>query len=135
MKWLNWETMTTKNVRPKFLNLFRIHLPITGVVSFAHRVTGALLVLSLPFVVFLFSLSLQNEQGFVRVAEILQLWWVRLFSLLILWSLLFHLLSGIRFLLLDLDIGIRLPVARVTAWLVAALAGLIALGLLYGVFL
>jgi succinate dehydrogenase / fumarate reductase cytochrome b subunit len=127
--------MTTRNVRPKFLNLFRIHLPVTGVVSFAHRVTGALLVVSLPFVVYLFGLSLQSEQGFARAGEILQCGWVRLASLLVLWALLFHLLSGVRFLLLDLDIGIRLAQARATAWSVVALALVLALVLMAGVIL
>ncbi|MGD8577481.1 MAG: succinate dehydrogenase, cytochrome b556 subunit [Thiohalophilus sp.] len=127
--------MTTKNVRPKFLNLFRIHLPVTGVVSFSHRVSGALLVLSLPVVVYLFALSLQSEQGFARVSSILELCWVRLIGLLILWALLFHLLSGLRFLLLDLDIGIGLKAARASAWSVLALALLLALILFAGAVL
>ncbi|MFP3873238.1 MAG: succinate dehydrogenase, cytochrome b556 subunit [Thiohalophilus sp.] len=127
--------MTTKNVRPKFLNLFRIHLPVTGVVSFAHRVSGAVLVLSLPFVVFLFALSLHSEQGFERVSEILQCGWVRLLSLLVLWALFSHLFSGVRFLLLDLDIGMRLAAARASAWLVLALAVLVLGALLPGVLL
>ncbi|TDY02999.1 succinate dehydrogenase, cytochrome b556 subunit [Thiohalophilus thiocyanatoxydans] len=127
--------MTTKNVRPKFLNLFRIHLPVTGVVSFAHRVSGAVLVLSLPVVVFLFALSLHSEQGFERVSEILQCGWVRLLSLLVLWALFSHLFSGVRFLLLDLDIGMRLAAARASAWLVLALAALVLIALLMGVLL
>lgn len=108
---------------------------MTAVVSFAHRASGALLVLSLPFVVFLFSLSLQSEQGFARVSMILQQGWLRLLALLVLWALLFHLLSGIRFLLLDLDLGIRLPAARGSAWAVLALALLLALLLLGGALL
>lgn len=124
--------MTTKNVRPIFLNLFRIHLPITGVVSFAHRVSGVLLVLALPFMVFLFSRSLQSEQGFQYVNHILQLWWVRLLSVLVTGSLVLHFLSGIRFLLLDLDIGIRLHQARASAWTVLAVAGLILIAMIVG---
>ncbi len=127
--------MTTKNVRPKFLNLFRIHLPVTGVVSFAHRVSGALLVISLPLVVFLFAYSLQSEPGFAQVIALLDSGWGSVATVLILWALLSHLLSGIRFLLLDLDIGIRLPPARASAWSVAALALLILILLVSGVFL
>lgn len=129
------ETMTTKNVRPKFLNLFRIHLPVTGVVSFAHRVSGALLVIFLPLVVFLFAYSLQSEQGFEQVIALLHSWWGKAAMVLILWALLSHLLSGVRFLLLDLDIGIRLTPARVSAWSVAGLALLILILLVSGVFL
>ena len=129
------DAMTTKNVRPKFLNLFRIHLPVTGVVSFSHRVSGALLVLSLPVVVYLFTLSLQSEQGFAHVASLMQLWWLRLAGVLVLWALLFHLLSGLRFLFLDLDIGIGLKAARASAWSVVVLALILALMLIFGVLL
>lgn len=108
---------------------------MTGVVSFAHRVSGAVLVLSLPVVVFLFALSLHSEQGFERVSEILQCGWVRLLSLLVLWALFSHLFSGVRFLLLDLDIGMRLAAARASAWLVLALAVLVLIALLIGVLL
>jgi len=124
--------MTTKTVRPKFLNLFRIHLPITGVVSFAHRVTGALLVICLPFVVFLFSRSLQSEQGFQYVSDLLQTWWIHLLGILVVWSLAFHLLSGVRFLLLDLDIGMSLSSARASAWLVGGVAILVLLLIIAG---
>ncbi|MDY6979137.1 MAG: succinate dehydrogenase, cytochrome b556 subunit [Pseudomonadota bacterium] len=127
--------MTTKNVRPKFLNLFRIHLPVTGVVSFAHRVSGALLVISLPLVVFLFAYSLQSEQGFEQVIALLHSWWGSVAMVLILWALLSHLLSGVRFLLLDLDIGIQLTPARASAWSVVVVALLILLLLVSGVFL
>lgn len=110
-------------------------MPVTGVVSFLHRVSGALLVISLPFVVFLFSRSLQDPSGFDQVSVILQWWPMRLLVLLIVLGLLFHLFSGIRFLLLDLDIGIRLPAARASAWVVAALGVLTLILLLIGLLL
>ncbi|MFO8025634.1 succinate dehydrogenase, cytochrome b556 subunit [Thiohalophilus sp.] len=125
--------MTTRNVRPKFLNLFRIHLPITGIVSFAHRISGALLVISLPLVVLLFAYSLQSQQSFEQVTTLLSSYWGRGAMVLIFWALLSHLLSGVRFLLLDMDIGIRLLHARASAWSVAGLALLVLILLVSGV--
>jgi len=48
--------MTDK--RPVYLNLLKIRLPVTGMVSFAHRVSGVLLFLFIPYAVYLFDLSL-----------------------------------------------------------------------------
>lgn len=117
--------MITNTQRPKFLNLFKIHLPVTGVTSFAHRVSGALLFLSLPFVVYLFSLSLQDEASYRLALEYLSSPWVKAICLILLWSGLHHLLAGIRFLLLDIHIGGTLSSARRSAWLVN-FSGLIA---------
>lgn len=110
--------MITNTKRPKFLNLLKIHLPVTGVTSFAHRVSGALLFLSLPFWVYIFSLSLQSEASYEVAVSYLTNIWVRLITLLLLWSILHHLLAGLRFLLLDIRIGHSLKSARFTAWLV-----------------
>ena len=110
--------MITNTKRPKFLNLFKIHLPVTGVTSFAHRVSGALLFVSLPFWIYIFSLSLHNEASFKIAQGYLTSAWTKLALLVLLWSILHHLLAGIRFLLLDIHLGNSLKSARRSAWLV-----------------
>jgi succinate dehydrogenase / fumarate reductase cytochrome b subunit len=110
--------MITNTQRPKFLNLLKIHLPVTGVTSFAHRVTGAILFLSLPFAVYLFTLSLQSQDDYHLAIQYLTTPWAKLVSLLLIWSGLHHLFAGIRFLLLDIQIGGSLVSARRSAWVV-----------------
>ena len=113
--------------RPKYLNLVRIRLPIPGIVSIAHRISGVLMFLAIPFGVYLLHLSASGEAGFVRTGEILQLLPVKLFLLVIAWSVYHHLFAGIRYLLIDMDVGVDKPAARASAVIVFILGLLAAL--------
>jgi succinate dehydrogenase / fumarate reductase cytochrome b subunit len=104
--------------RPIFLNLFQIRFPVPAVMSFAHRVSGVLMVLLIPVLIWMLDISLASEQGFTQVRALLDHLVVRLALVLLAWGLLHHLFAGIRYLLLDLDIGIERAQGRVTAWLV-----------------
>jgi len=114
--------------RPKYLNLIRIRLPIPGVVSFAHRVSGVLMFLAIPFMVYLLHLSASGQEGFVQSQNLLQLPVVKLILLLLAWSIYHHLFAGIRYLLIDVDVGVKKPAARASAMLVF-IAGLLAASL------
>ena len=119
--------MTTQRSAPVHLNLFRIHFPVGAVTSIAHRASGVLLYLSFPLLIYLLDLSLQGPAGFADAAAYLQHPLIRLGSVPVAWSLFHHLLSGIRFLLLDIETGIELRRARQSAWLVNLLGLLLAL--------
>jgi succinate dehydrogenase / fumarate reductase, cytochrome b subunit len=108
------------NKRPKNLDLLHIQLPIGGVVSILHRVTGVLLVLALPPAFLILQQSLQSPEGFARVAALLTSLPARLLLLSITILLVHHFLAGVRHLLLDLDIGIGRGGSRISAWLVLA---------------
>jgi succinate dehydrogenase / fumarate reductase, cytochrome b subunit len=116
--------------RPVFLNLFQIRLPIPGVVSIAHRISGVLLFLSIPLFLLLFQRSLQGEAGFEQVLAWLRNPLVMLVTLVLVWSLLHHWLAGIRYLLIDVDIGLERMAARRTAWVVITLAPVLTIVLL-----
>jgi len=118
--------------RPIYLNLLQIRLPIAGVLSIAHRVTGLLLVLSVPLLTLLLQQSLAGAEGFAAVVAQLHSWPGRIALLLALWALLHHLLAGIRYLLIDLDIGVERPRYRYSAWLVLLVAPLLALLAVWG---
>lgn len=118
--------------RPVFLDLRRIHLPVTALLSIGHRVSGLLLFIFLPVLIYAFDISLRGEEGFVRVREWLNSLPVRLLILLGLWALAHHLLAGVRFLFLDLGLGERRPVARASA---RAVLGLEALAVLMAAML
>ncbi|NOZ38400.1 MAG: succinate dehydrogenase, cytochrome b556 subunit [Gammaproteobacteria bacterium] len=116
--------MLTKTHRPKYLNLLKIRLPVTGVASILHRISGILLFLSIPFLIYALSLSLRSPESFAQVYAFFDNLFVRVFALILLYSLTHHFFAGIRFLLLDLDIGVNLRMARASA-LSVILAGLI----------
>ena len=119
--------MKTKDNRPKFLNLFKIHLPITGIASINHRLSGLILFLAIPVSLYLFQLSLSSSSGFAEALTCLSSPWIKLALVVLIWSFVHHLLAGFRFLLIDQNIGISLPAARKTAWFVVFAAVIVTL--------
>ncbi len=104
------------NTRPKFLALHRIRLPLPGFVSILHRISGALLFLALPLLLWMLQQSLQPSGS-----PILQTPAGKLLLLLLLWAFLHHFCAGMRFLATDLHLGVRLERARASSkWVLAA---------------
>lgn len=112
--------MTKRNQRPVFLDITRIDMPVTAVISIAHRITGVLFFLLIPVLIYMFGLSLSSQEGYDRVLNVLGHWVVRLILVVLLWGFAHHLLAGIRYLLIDIDIGVSRDLSRLTAWCVAA---------------
>jgi len=93
-------------------------MPVGALTSLGHRVSGILLFLALPLAAFLLDLSLQGPEGFERAGQLLRSPLLRAVEILFVWSLVHHLLAGIRFLLIDIDIGVEKMPARHSALLV-----------------
>jgi succinate dehydrogenase / fumarate reductase, cytochrome b subunit len=102
--------------RPIFLDLWRIRLPIAGLVSILHRISGILMVLAIPVFTLLFALALEGPDGFASAAAIVAHPVGKLGLLILGWAMLHHFFSGLRYLVIDLGIGVDKPVARSTAW-------------------
>ena len=109
-----------KKSRPIFMNLLQIRMPAVAVLSFAHRVSGVLMCVLIPVLIYLFDLSLRNAQGYAQALEILRHPVVKFMAVLVVWGLMHHLLAGIRFLLIDADIGVERDSARRSAWIINA---------------
>jgi succinate dehydrogenase / fumarate reductase cytochrome b subunit len=114
---------SAKKIRPKYLSLpailFQIRLPVPGLVSILHRISGALLVL--PFAawaLYLLDSSLRSESGFEAIRSYFQLPLVKLGMLLFIWAYCHHFCAGIRYLFLDIDVGIELRPARISSFVV-----------------
>ena len=119
--------------KPVFLNLVKIKLPITGWVSIAHRISGLLLFSAIPGLVYLLGLSLASEAGYEEVASLVHSFPLRVLISLLIWALFYHLLAGVSFLLIDLDVGVGRQSARKSSALV--MLGGILLAILTGVLL
>jgi succinate dehydrogenase / fumarate reductase cytochrome b subunit len=117
-----------KDKRPVYLNLFKIRLPLTGMVSLAHRASGIFLFIAIPFAVYLLDLSVISAEGFSEVMNIFSHPLIQLTQVLLVWALAHHFFAGIRFLLIDADIGVEKNQANKGAWLVV-IAELIVVGL------
>lgn len=101
--------------RPKFLDLTVIRLPLAGFVSILHRVSGSILFLALPALIGMFALSLESPAGFERAGQLIRqpMIGIPLFGLA--WAYMHHFCAGIRFLLLDMHIGLDKEGARKSA--------------------
>ena len=104
--------------RPVFLDLMRIQMPVGALTSIGHRISGVVLVASIPIAVYLLGLSLRDEAGFARVTALFTRFAVKAAALVMVWALAQHVLGGVRHLLTDFDIGSPLRVARRSAWFV-----------------
>ena len=122
--------MTTETKRPYFLNLLQIRYPVGAVCSIGHRVSGVVIALFTPFIVYLLDLSLRNLQGYADAHRLVELLPVKASLVLFAWALSHHALAGVRHLLMDIDVGSSLAAARSSAWLVNAGAVAIAVAAL-----
>jgi succinate dehydrogenase / fumarate reductase cytochrome b subunit len=113
--------------RPVFLNLLQIRFSVTAITSILHRASGLLLFLLIPFFILALDMSLRSAHDYNAVLGAFDSKPARLMVFVLLWAGLHHVLAGIRFLLLDLDIAVSRTAARGTAWFVNALALLLAI--------
>ena len=111
-----------KDNRPKNLDFSTLRLPLPAITSILHRASGVFIFAGIAVLMWLFSESLSSEQGFNNVA----MWMDNLIIKLLIWAvisgLLYHLIAGIKHLVMDLGIGETLEGAQMGAKLVVALS-------------
>ena len=110
--------MNKINERPVNLDLLHMRMPVMAIVSILHRVSGVLLIMLIPYGIYLFGLSLESEQGFVQVQAQLCSWPGKIFVVVLSWIMSHHLCAGLRVLLIDIDVGVLKNSAITGAWLV-----------------
>ena len=116
--------------RPKYYDLSLAHLPPPGLVSIFHRVSGLLLFFPvLPLLLYAMYATLGSEAGYTRWHDFFTRPAVKLIALAFFWAYAHHFFAGIRYLLLDLHIGIEKAPARASAVAVLVLGFLAALAL------
>ena len=118
--------------RPVYLNLVRIRLPLPGLVSILHRISGAALFLfGIPLLLLGLQWSLASDGTLATLRNLLALPLVKLVVFGLIWAYLHHFCAGIRFLLLDIHRGIELRPARRSSAVVIVVS--LALTVLVGV--
>jgi len=96
---------------PEFRNihvfdLMKYRLPWAGKVSILHRVSGLLMFVLIPFVLYLLDKSITSEISFETFKAVLANPIIKLIILALIWAYLHHFCVGIRFLMLDMHKGI-----------------------------
>ena len=128
--------MIEKDNRPVNLNLLTISLPIIGMSSILHRISGLAVFFSFPLVVWLFSISLKSEESFTILANLYQTSLIlKAMTFLFLVGFSYHLLAGLRKLISDVfGVGETLESGRFLSWLVFGATFVIAIFFLFFIF-
>ncbi len=108
--------------RPKHLDLLRIRLPLPGLVSILHRISGTAMFVFSGALLYLLQESLGSPESYAQVQEIMDCWLIKLFLIGMLWSFLHHFFAGLRFLLLDVHVASELGPTRAMSWAVLAMS-------------
>ena len=131
---------TAKRARPgenmKLTDALGYRLPLAGLVSILHRVSGLLMFVLLPFIIWMFDTSLTSEitysqftSVFSAGAGLLPGWFFKLIALALIWAYLHHLIAGLRHLWMDATHAVTLQFGRSSAIFTLAVSGALTLAL------
>ena len=104
-----------KSNRPVNLNLFTISLPLAGIVSFSHRVTGIVLFFGIAFGLYALQIALRSPEGFVEAGALIATPFGRVVMIGLIFTLSFHFVAGLKHLMLDFHIGDTVSAAQTGA--------------------
>jgi len=117
-------------------------LPPAGIVSILHRVSGVLMFLLLPFVIWLFDVSVTSEVSYERFTSVfvagagfLPGWFMKLVALALIWAYLHHFIAGVRHLWMDMTHSVSLEQGRISAWITLGSSVLLTLALAIKLFI
>ncbi len=105
-----------KKQHPVNLDLMTMKFPPMAIVSILHRVSGVILFLLIPFMLYALAQSLASPVNFRALMETLSMGWIKFLVWIGLAALIYHLTAGIRHLLMDLGVGETLIAGRRSAW-------------------
>lgn len=94
-----------KDKRPVYLDVTKYKFPNTAIVSILHRISGVILFLYIPFLLWALDMSLSSGEQFTQLIYHLGFPIMKFFLWVLLASVAFHLVAGIRHLLMDMGIG------------------------------
>ena len=140
---------TTRRPRPVLRNIhvsqiISYRLPPAGIVSILHRISGAMMFLLLPFVIWLFDTSVTSEISYERFTSAFIAgigfapgWFVKLVVLALIWGYLHHFIAGVRHLWMDATHSVTKEQGHNSAIVTLALSVLLTLALaakLFGLY-
>ena len=116
-------------------------LPLAGMVSILHRVSGVLLFLLMPFIIWMFDASVTSEvsfdvfrSAFAAGVGFIPGWFLKLVALGLIWAYLHHLIAGVRHLWMDATHAVTKEFGHSSAIVTLALSVLLTLALGYKLF-
>ncbi|MDZ4359306.1 MAG: succinate dehydrogenase, cytochrome b556 subunit [Variovorax sp.] len=93
-----------------FTDLTTYRLPPAGIVSILHRVSGVIMFLLMPFIIWMFDTSLSSDYSFAKFKSVFNIgvgfapgWFFKLIALALIWAYLHHFIAGVRHLWMDVS--------------------------------
>jgi succinate dehydrogenase / fumarate reductase cytochrome b subunit len=108
--------------RPKHLSLYQIKLPVPGIVSILHRVSGVVLFCALPLLLLMLQSSLRSVETYTRLMDVFANPLVKSMLSVLLWAFLHHFFAGLRYLAVDVHLLRGLAQARSSSMAVIAMS-------------
>ncbi len=128
-------TSAVKKKRPEFRNinaftdLTTYRLPLAGIVSILHRISGAIMFLLMPFIIWMFDTSLSSEISFAKFKAAFNIGMLglpgfmwKLVTLALIWSFLHHLIAGVRHLYMDINHAVSKEFGKTSAIVTLAIS-------------
>ena len=107
-------------------------LPPAGWVSILHRVSGALLFLLMPFLIWLFDASVTSEVSYAQFTSIFRSgaggvpgWFFKLVALAMIWGYVQHFFGGLRHVWMDITNRVDIRFGRISALTTLALSAIV----------
>lgn len=136
-------SLATRSPRPEFRNINALsdlpsyRLPAAGIVSILHRISGVLMFLLMPLIIWMFDTSVSSEISFAKFSAAFNIgiwfipgWFMKLVALALIWAYLHHFIAGVRHIYMDLTHSVTKEFGKSSA--VATLALSVGLTLILG---
>jgi succinate dehydrogenase / fumarate reductase cytochrome b subunit len=136
----------TLKQRPVYRNIhvsqiMKYRLPPAGIVSILHRVSGVVMFLLMPFIIWMFDASVTTEISYSRFTSVFSSgagavpgWFFKLVALALIWAYLQHFIAGLRHLWMDMTHAVTKEFGRSSALVTLGLSVLLTLALGYKLF-
>lgn len=118
-----------KDQRPVYLDVTKYKFPNTAIVSILHRISGIILFIYIPFLLWALDKSITSGEQYLELIHSWDAPVMKAFLMLFLASLIFHLTAGIRHLLMDMGIGESHKGGRIGANIVFIISAILILAL------
>ena len=120
------DKFTVKDTRPVNLDITTFKFPLPAITSILHRISGVALFIATAILLYLLQLSLSSEQGFSEAVTIMDGTLMKIVLWAITTGLFYHLIAGVKHLLMDLGWGETKQGAHLSAQITLGLAVLAA---------
>ncbi|TAH13295.1 MAG: succinate dehydrogenase, cytochrome b556 subunit [Curvibacter sp.] len=130
----------SKRPRPEFRNINALsdlptyRLPPAGWVSILHRISGAIMFLLMPFIIWMFDTSVSSEISFAKFTSVFNVgvgvvpgWFFKLIALALIWAYLHHFIAGLRHLWMDINHAVSKEFGRSSAIITLSLGSALTL--------